>query len=988
MQQRPAAAGRRSTGGGKAPAPQKAREAARQQQQQRPAPGAKPASGPEAPAPRRRSSLQRRGSGPPEAAAPPAAAAASPAPPVGCVLGGSVWLPAFGDTPATVRYLGPSYFGDGEWIGLQLQHPLGSSEAGGPELLALTQRHCPAAAQMPRDGSVGGTQYFACPPGQACFLRRDDVSEVPPLPPKQEAPPDPETPGAMVARPTSLLAASRARRGSGPAEGAQHPGGGGDTASLSGWRDDWTAASPPYPAAAGRAPSGSEATSPPYHLQHPGGEAAGSPPPAPPASDPGAEQPGPLGEGAEHAAAADTGAAAGRAHCDPAAPHRSPACDPAAPHRSPACDPAAPHRSPERGPPGAEGAEAGSGAPGGSTPARSPAAEPSPQPRPDTPPREQRGPDGLRQGGAADPPPPWLAPPEAEPEAPKCRPLEDKPLHFGDVGGAALAQAAAAAEAGRRLCAAALEAARLAARVPGVPEQPPDDCKGPRVFPALAEGLPQPAPCPGELPAVPLCQLEGELRGMQGCSEAASSVWAAASALAAGSVPRELHPAWAAVACRDAALLREATERRAAGTRVECEAHQEAVRRAVFAVEEAEHTRDTAIADGDVAGAERAYRKCVEAHGQAQAVRERHVVSLRDGASPDAEKLVAAVAARRRDAREELGALRAHCEAAEQAAEQAARQAAVQWEAAERALLQQRGRAVARAREAADGLERNAAEADGAWQQIAYLVGVVQRLEESRRVLAAERAEAAAQLAAVDSSLREAASTGAQERGAARGAQRQAAAAAEATANLRKASQALLDGAEEAAREHKRAVFDAALSAHTEHMAGHRAIYLLLGDLRSKKEHHLLQIEGRLVTAVTRLGVAAESLDPAAKDHAKDRDELLQLREKAAAELAQLEAQSVARQRDFALISEGPLRAAGREVADPEAELKLRNDGRAGKIDAYRQLLDAGDPDTAALPWRADPLPSASPQAPASCSPPRQAALSPPSGGGGGSPGE
>lgn len=52
-----------------------------------------------------------------------------------------------------VRYIGPTDFADGIWVGVELDAPTGKN-----------------------DGSVGGRQYFRCNPGYGVLVRPDRVS--------------------------------------------------------------------------------------------------------------------------------------------------------------------------------------------------------------------------------------------------------------------------------------------------------------------------------------------------------------------------------------------------------------------------------------------------------------------------------------------------------------------------------------------------------------------------------------------------------------------------------------------------------------------------------------------------------------------------------------------------------------------------------------------------------------------------------------------
>eukprot|EP01065_Artemidia_motanka_P019065 TRINITY_DN2252_c2_g1_i1.p1 TRINITY_DN2252_c2_g1~~TRINITY_DN2252_c2_g1_i1.p1 ORF type:complete len:830 (+),score=317.52 TRINITY_DN2252_c2_g1_i1:44-2491(+) len=776
-------------------------------------------------APRRRSTV-----------AAPAPQAAAPAP-VGCVLGGIVWCCG---VRAYVRYLGPTYFSDEEWVGLQLPAPLGSSTAGGDALLNLARRRSPAAVQAPLDGSVEGTRYFVCAPGHACFVRAADVSEVEPVEqraedewPAQEAASSSASP-AVVARTASLLAASRARRSSGGGNAAAA------TPSLCGWSGADVATSPPVvgnPAT----PVFTSEQAPPTPPASP--EMASPPPPAPP----------------------------------PALP-----ADPPRESVAEVCDVPGP--------------------------------------------------------GAFDAPPPPPPPPAPDSPAPEPR------LSDADAAAAAASKVLSIAEDARFLLVGA-----AAAPPPAPPpllaaaDSPPAH---PSCAPALAAGLAVPRVAPPLL-----ASLEAQLRGLQGCGEPAAAVGAAAAALSAGAVPDDLHSAWACIVAADVEMLQAARGWR----RRQLTEEDEAARRAQFACEEAKADIDAAARDGDVLRVEEGYRASVAAHTRARVLTEERVAAIQSGDVASAAALLEAVSSRRAESRREIERLGVCCVAAAEEAAEAAAAGAARWEAAENALHLRRGRAVSKVKEAGDELARNADEAAAAWGQITHLAAVLQRLCEARVALASGREAAEQELELVHSQLRREGACARLQADAAKVAQRQATAAVEAQRQVAHASASLLAEADIAARNCEKTAFEAQLEAHEAHMEAYRRAYLLLGDLRCKKEQHILQIEGKLETTMVRFSVASESLDPAAKDFAQVRDELQQLREGAVAQLRALESQTIEHQERFELISCGPLKAAGREVVDPATELERIGDAGMSKLLAYQQLMRGGN-STEELPWTDDPL--------------------------------
>lgn len=60
--------------------------------------------------------------------------------------------------PAVVRFVGQTARQDGEWVGVELESPIGK-----------------------HDGSLGGIRYFFCVPGHGLFVRRSLVTIVPRL---------------------------------------------------------------------------------------------------------------------------------------------------------------------------------------------------------------------------------------------------------------------------------------------------------------------------------------------------------------------------------------------------------------------------------------------------------------------------------------------------------------------------------------------------------------------------------------------------------------------------------------------------------------------------------------------------------------------------------------------------------------------------------------------------------------------------------------
>jgi dynactin 1 len=57
-----------------------------------------------------------------------------------------------GKRKGTVRFLGPTAFGPGEWVGIELDKPTGS-----------------------HDGGANGQRYFTCPPGHGVYVQRAGV---------------------------------------------------------------------------------------------------------------------------------------------------------------------------------------------------------------------------------------------------------------------------------------------------------------------------------------------------------------------------------------------------------------------------------------------------------------------------------------------------------------------------------------------------------------------------------------------------------------------------------------------------------------------------------------------------------------------------------------------------------------------------------------------------------------------------------------------
>lgn len=86
---------------------------------------------------------------------------------------------------ATVRFVGPTAFAPGIWVGVEFDDASGKN-----------------------DGSVQGERYFNCAPGRGMFLRTSGVSRVVEVP-KSPSPPKPASP---VKRPASQQRLSMAAR--------------------------------------------------------------------------------------------------------------------------------------------------------------------------------------------------------------------------------------------------------------------------------------------------------------------------------------------------------------------------------------------------------------------------------------------------------------------------------------------------------------------------------------------------------------------------------------------------------------------------------------------------------------------------------------------------------------------------------------------------------------------------------------------------------
>jgi dynactin complex subunit len=57
-----------------------------------------------------------------------------------------------GKRKGTVRFIGPTAFGQGEWVGIELDKPTGT-----------------------HDGLANGHRYFTCPPGHGVYVQRQGV---------------------------------------------------------------------------------------------------------------------------------------------------------------------------------------------------------------------------------------------------------------------------------------------------------------------------------------------------------------------------------------------------------------------------------------------------------------------------------------------------------------------------------------------------------------------------------------------------------------------------------------------------------------------------------------------------------------------------------------------------------------------------------------------------------------------------------------------
>ncbi|KAJ9463538.1 69 kDa paraflagellar rod protein [Diplonema papillatum] len=153
-------------------------------------------------------------------------------------------------------------------------------------------------------------------------------------------------------------------------------------------------------------------------------------------------------------------------------------------------------------------------------------------------------------------------------------------------------------------------------------------------------------------------------------------------------------------------------------------------------------------------------------------------------------------------------------------------------------------------------------------------------------------------------------------------------------------AQRTLETASLGIRERKRAVFDMKMRLHSEHYEQFRSAYLLLGQLAMKKERVVEAIQRKMDHEVKELESCAESLNPAAKDHAQRRDALAAQRNEVALELTAFAQSMKACDDTFQLVSGTPLLEAGRDVVHPRHKLEELRFASEAKMLAYRNLDD------------------------------------------------
>ena len=151
--------------------------------------------------------------------------------------------------------------------------------------------------------------------------------------------------------------------------------------------------------------------------------------------------------------------------------------------------------------------------------------------------------------------------------------------------------------------------------------------------------------------------------------------------------------------------------------------------------------------------------------------------------------------------------------------------------------------------------------------------------------------------------------------------------------NISEQTTTSLDGCEGLIRERSARLFSKRMECHTENYNTFKSLYLLLGDYQQKKQLTLACVEKQLKDVSCELALHQDSLNPNAKQFAVKRDLLIQRCESLRSNTEQIESKMLSHTNTFGIVSEQHLKAAGRElIAAPEMLKSIKTSSDAKLI--------------------------------------------------------